>query len=76
MIEIKTKLRKWGNSLGILVPFSKINDDKIHEGDSIDVFMKKEKRKNVLEETFGTLKSRKSTDKIMKEIDKELDIDF
>ena len=27
MIEIKTKLRKWGNSFGIVVPLNKINKD-------------------------------------------------
>ena len=32
----------------------------------------KSKKKNVLKETFGTLKIKKSTDKIMRELDKEL----
>ncbi|MFQ5531262.1 MAG: AbrB/MazE/SpoVT family DNA-binding domain-containing protein [Candidatus Nanoarchaeia archaeon] len=75
MIEIKTKLRRWGNSLGVVVPLKKISKENIKEGDEVTVFVNKEK-KNVLKETFGTLKVKKSTDKIMGEIDKDLDSEF
>ncbi|MEX2016861.1 MAG: AbrB/MazE/SpoVT family DNA-binding domain-containing protein [Candidatus Pacearchaeota archaeon] len=72
MIEIKTKLRKWGNSYGIIVPQKKVEDIKIKEGDEVIILLKKEEEENVLKEMFGTFKFKKSTDKIMREIDKEL----
>ena len=71
MIEIKTKLRKWGNSFGIIVPLKAIEKTKVKEGDEVTVLLKKEKN-NVLREMFGTHKFSKSTDQLMKEMDEEL----
>lgn len=34
--------------------------------------MKKEEKRNVLRETFGTMKFKKSTEEMMRETDKEL----
>ncbi|MBI4116748.1 hypothetical protein HY449_03315 [Candidatus Pacearchaeota archaeon] len=76
MIEIKTKLRKWGNSFGIVVPQKTIETTEIKEGDEVTILMNKEKTKNVLGEMFGTLKTKKTTREIMEEIDKELDSEF
>jgi antitoxin component of MazEF toxin-antitoxin module len=76
MIEIKTKLRKWGNSFGVVVPQNELKNSGIEEGENVIILLKKEKENNVLKETFGTLKFKKPADKIMKEVDKELDINF
>jgi len=76
MIEIKTKLRKWGNSFGIVIPLKAIETTEIKEGDEVTILMNKEKTKNILKEMFGTLKTKKTTQDIMKEIDKELDSEF
>lgn len=75
MIELKTKIRRWGNSFGVVVPITKVNQENIKEGDEVVILINK-KEGNVLRETFGTLKFKKSTDKIMKEIDENLDIGF
>ena len=72
MIEIKTRLRKWGNSFGIVVPQKAIKFSDIKEGEEVTILMKKEREENVLKETFGTFKFKKSTAKIMDEVDKEL----
>ena len=72
MIEVRTKLKKWGNSFGVVVPISSAEKEGAKEGDEVIVLMKKEKG-NVLRETFGTSKSKKSVKKLMKEIDEELD---
>ena len=72
MIEIKTKLRRWGNSFGIVVPQEAVKNSGVKEGEELIVLMKKEENKNVLKEMFGTFKFKKSTKEIMKEIDKEL----
>lgn len=74
MIELKTRLRKWGNSFGVVVPVKEIKEEDIKEGEELTVILMKEN--NVFKETFGTLKIKKKTDEIMKEIDKELDIEF
>lgn len=70
MIEIKTKLRRWGNSFGVVVPLNKINSENFGEGEVVKVFLTKEK--NDLKNVFGVLKdwkidSQKFKDKIRKE---------
>lgn len=76
MIEVKTKLRRWGNSFGVVVPQKAVENINIKEGDDIIALIRIEKEDNILKKTFGSLKVKKSTDKIMREIDKELDINF
>ena len=71
MIELKTKLRKWGNSFGIIVPQKVIESEKAKEGDEVLILLKKD-NENVLREMFNTFKFKKSTDKLIKEVDKEL----
>ena len=71
MIELKTKLRRWGNSFGIIIPQKSILNHKFKEGDEITLILN-ERKSNVLRETFGTLKAKKSISKFMKEMDKEL----
>jgi hypothetical protein len=53
MIEISTKLRRWGNSYGIVVPIGSIPSN-IKENDDIKVFISKEKPE--LKKLFGRLK--------------------
>lgn len=54
MIEINAKLRKWGNSFGIVVPLSKMGNETIREGEEVKVFLTKER--NPLKGLFGALK--------------------
>ena len=72
MLELKSKLRKWGNSFGIVVPVKNLEKEKIQEGDEVDVLIRKKEKRNVLKETFGTIKFKSSIKEIMKESDKEL----
>ena len=71
MIEIKTKLRRWGNSFGVVVPLNKINQENIKEGEEVVILINK-KKSNVLKETFGTFKFKKPVEQMMREIDEEL----
>lgn len=69
MIEIRSKLRKWGNSFGIVVPQSVLNGE-IKENDEITVFITTQN--NNLKDVFGMLKdwkidSQKFKDEIRKE---------
>ncbi len=72
MIEIRAKLRKWGNSFGVVVPQKAIINEDAKEGDEVFILLRKEKKENVLRETFGTMKFKKSVEKMMKETDREL----
>lgn len=71
MIEVKTKLRKWGNSLGVVVPQKTTSGLELKEGEEIIILLKKQEE-NVLKENFGALKgwkidSQKIKDNLRKE---------
>ena len=72
MIQIKTKLRRWGNSFGVVVPLKAIEQEKTKEGDEV-VLLFKRQEDNLLKDIFGTHKFSKPTDKLLKEVDKELE---
>jgi len=66
-IEVKTK--KWGNSIGIIIPSKEAESLKLKENQTIrvDISITTE---NPLKELFGSYKFKKPTDKILKEIRK------
>ena len=70
MVELTAKVRKWGNSFGIVIPQEVLKRKSIKEGEEVDVVLIK--KGNVLRETFGKVKFKKSTEKMMKEMDKAL----
>ena len=71
MQELKTNIKKWGNSYGIFVPIYFLKKEKIKEGDKVTIFVKKSNN-NVLREMFGSFKFKKPINELMKEVDKEL----
>ena len=66
MIEIKSKLRKWGNSFGIVVPQKVIEKENAKEGDEITILLKKEHPN--LRKLFGAHKFKKPVEVNFKEI--------
>lgn len=70
MEEIKLKLRRWGNSLGVVLPQEILKEVSKKEGDEVTLFIKNEN--NNLINVFGKLKgwkidSQKFKDEIRKE---------
>lgn len=65
MIEIETTTRKWGNSTGILL------GNKIKPNKKVRVIVI-EKKVSKAGDLFGILKMKTPTEKLMKEIDKDL----
>lgn len=70
MIEFEAVLRKWGRSLGMVIPNKVVLKENLKEGSKVKVTIRG--RGNPLEDTFGMLKFKKSTDQMMREIDREL----
>ena len=69
MEEICT-LRKWGNSVGLIVPREILKEGELYPGDKIKVnFGDKE---NPLKELRGALRFTKSTKQLLKEIREEM----
>ena len=76
MIEYDTKLKSWGNSLGIIVPKEKTEKEHLKINQEVKVIITPKKMLKV-KDIFGKLKNwKRSTEEIMKNIDKELDSKF
>lgn len=75
METVVAKARKWGNSIGVILPKDVVEKVGIRDGSEVELLVGK-KEKNILRELFGSMKG-KSKDKrplaeFMKEVDKEL----
>lgn len=73
MEEIKVKLRKWGNSLGVVIPQEILQSVNKSEGDEVTLLIRKEDN---ITDLFGKLKnwkinSQKFKDDIRKEESKK-----
>ncbi len=64
--------KRWGNSIGITIPSNVVEDENIQPKKKITVLVMGENRK-ILKKMFGTLKLKKPTQQIMKEIDEGYD---
>ncbi|MBI3036643.1 AbrB/MazE/SpoVT family DNA-binding domain-containing protein [Candidatus Woesearchaeota archaeon] len=69
MIAVKTK--QWGNSIGIVIPKAVAEEKGIKPDE--EVLVEIEKKGNPLKELFGTLKTKKTTEQILKEVRKDLE---
>ncbi|MBS3089225.1 hypothetical protein J4402_05665 [Candidatus Pacearchaeota archaeon] len=68
-LEVKTK--KWGNSIGIVIPMWIANKLNLRPEESIIIEITR--KENVLKELFGAVKFKKSTEQILKEVRKDLE---
>jgi len=76
MIELETKLKGWGNSIGLVIPKDMIRENNLKLKQRVKIIIKPIKALKV-KDLFGKFKNiKKPTDQIMKEIDKELDSKF
>ena len=71
MVELKTEVRRWGNSFGLLIPKDVVKKEKLKPRQRVTVLFLKES--NVLKRTFGMAKDWKTpTKKILEQTDREL----
>lgn len=68
---ISTKLRKWGNSIGVVIPNEALKEKNLKEGEEVIIEINK---KNKIKQLFGSLKSLKlDSQKIKDELRKDWD---
>jgi len=70
-MTIETKTRKWGNSIGIIIPKETAENLNIKPGE--EVILEIQKRGNVLKELFGAVKFNRPTNKLIREVRKDLE---
>lgn len=66
---IKTKVKQWGNSVGIVIPREAVDRMNLKLGESIIIDIKR--KEGVLRELFGSMKFGNSR-KLLKEIRKDM----
>jgi len=73
-MEIETKTKKWGSSLGIIIPKEIIRKERIQEGQEIriDILTKK---KTIGRDIFGKLKFEKPIQALLDETDKDFELE-
>ncbi len=64
MIHLKTEVKIWGNSFGVVIPKEVAIKEDIHEKDKITITITK---KETLEDFFGKLKKKINTQKMKDE---------
>ena len=55
---LKGKIKKWGNSFGIVIPKEVIDNEGLKENQYIEFFIVRNDSAKVLKETYGLLKGR------------------
>ena len=73
MTAIQAKVKRWGNSLGIIIPSETVEDKKIRENQNISIIILEDSRK-AFRETFGMGKGKikKSAQQIKDELRRDL----
>jgi len=75
MVKTETRLKAWGNSIGVILPKAELESENLSVDDEVEVIVRK--KTSSLRDIFGKLKdfkakSDKSTDELLKEVDEEL----
>ncbi|TLZ86071.1 MAG: AbrB/MazE/SpoVT family DNA-binding domain-containing protein [Methanobacteriota archaeon] len=69
--DVLTKAKKWGNSIGLVIPAEVVKKERIRPGDSIELVVRK--RVPRLEELGGTLKLRHKLQDLLGEMEEGWD---
>ena len=74
METISTKVKKWGNSFGIILPADIVKCNKLKEGTNIEVRITA-KNKTMARDIFGILKGKltRITDDLLKEVNRDFE---
>ena len=72
MEKTSAKVKKWGNSFGIILPKFLIENQKLREGMEIEIIVKP-LNKTKVGDIFGILKGKikRSTEDLLKEVDED-----
>lgn len=75
MIELEGEIKKWGNSGGLRLRKDEIQRNKLRFNQKVRVIVIPETSVKA-KDLVGTMRIKKSTEEIMREIDRDLDIEF
>lgn len=70
MISMEARVRKWGNSMGIIIPKEEARLNELKIGETVKIILVK--KNNVLKRMFGSFKFNEPIEKIMRDSDRML----
>ena len=73
MEQFNARPKKWGSSLGVVIPSEIVQQAHIKPGQEFTVLLMPATPNPLIKKMFGTLKFKKSTQDLMKEIDEGYD---
>ncbi|MCP6727533.1 MAG: AbrB/MazE/SpoVT family DNA-binding domain-containing protein [Patescibacteria group bacterium] len=71
-MEIETKTRRWGSSLGVIIPKELVKEERLQEGQEIRIDILSRK-KTTGADIFGKLKFKKPVQVLLDETDKDFE---
>lgn len=71
-MEIVTKTKRWGSSLGIIIPKNIVREEKLQEGQEVKIDILSRK-KTIGADIFGKLKFKKPIQILLDETDKDFE---
>ncbi|MFH0714433.1 MAG: AbrB/MazE/SpoVT family DNA-binding domain-containing protein [Candidatus Diapherotrites archaeon] len=73
MKQFEARAKKWGNSIGVTIPSEIVKEEKILPNSKVRMVLMRKPSGDVFRKVFGTFKTKKSTDQLMREIDEGYD---
>ncbi len=67
MLEAELKVRRWGNSLGVVLPNEIVKKNGLKEGSTLQVLVPESKKRD-LSEIFGSFRFKKSAQQLKNEM--------
>jgi len=72
-MEVEAKTKKWGSSIGIIIPKDVVKQERIQEGQDIRINILT-KKKTMGADIFGAFKFKKTIQDLLDETDKDFEV--
>ena len=72
-MEIEAETRKWGNSLGIIIPKVIVEKENLKQNQKIKILAVETESKTRVKDIFGKLKFKRPTQEILDEVDRDFE---
>lgn len=72
-MEIEARTKKWGSSLGIVIPKDLVERENLKENQFIKILAVETQKKTKVKDIFGKLKFKRPTQEILDETDRDFE---
>ena len=72
-MKIETKTKKWGSSLGIIIPKEVVEKENLKQNQNIRILAVETLIKTKVKDIFGKLKFKRPTQEVLDEVDRDFE---